>query len=609
MKNSDINKKEVPTMGNLGTIKGIKWEDINRNGVRDIKVVSEETELVNNLTQGYYNSAIGDLYPGNPSDPLASYFTGPNVSTGAPKADFSIEPDLSSINELGNWLNDTESAIENGFWSNLQSIPRAWSVNTETAIIYEVDGGEFGVENLIADFVVDNSILVWVNGEYRFGIGNPPGFRANDVSLGNLNPGKNYIQIIRSDYGIRTGYSVNITGDFIEKKEIEEPGLSGISIYLDSNDNGVLDNGEPVQVTAEDDPTTPNIDETGQYEFNNLEPGTYIVREVVPDGFEQTFPLETELGENIIVNGSFEEGLRPGSYLPLNPGSEVISGWEVTRNQIDYVGSYWTSSDGSRSIDLDGTPGFGGIQQTFDTIVGQDYLVTFDLAGNTISAPTIKQMQVQAGDRSKNYSFDITGKTTSKMGWQTETFQFTATDTKTTLEFFSSDTEGGLAGPALDNVSVKSITTNSDNYIVNLTEEEVVTDINFGNVINSEKVKAPFSGGPSAVKTTKSYSGLVEIDITGTGQAAGTSFSDSFYRFTDSNGNEITPVLANEFGLYINGEPAEILFPPSQSVPSYSSNHSYSFIIDAPGEALTFGVGDTFAVDNTGFYNIAIEPI
>ena len=235
MQNSDLNQKQVPTVGNLGTIKGIKWEDINRNGVRDRKVVSEEIELVNNLTQGYYNSAIGDLYPGNPSDPLASYFTGPNISTGAPTADFSIEPDLSSINELENWLNDPESAIENGFWSNLQSIPRTWSVNTETAIIYEVDGGEFGVEYLIADFVVET------------------------VSLGNLNPGKNYIQIIRSDYGLATNYSVNITGDLIEKGEIEEPGLSGISIYLDSNKNGVLDNRELVQVTAEDDPTTPNM--------------------------------------------------------------------------------------------------------------------------------------------------------------------------------------------------------------------------------------------------------------------------------------------------------------------------------------------------------------
>ncbi|WP_414621565.1 choice-of-anchor U domain-containing protein [Calothrix sp. CCY 0018] len=127
--------------------------------------------------------------------------------------------------------------------------------------------------------------------------------------------------------------------------------------------------------------------------------------------------------------------------------------------------------------------------------------------------------------------------------------------------------------------------------------------------INSEKIKAPFSGGPSAVKTTNSYSGLVEIDITGTGQAAGASFSDSFYRFSDSTGSEITPVLANEFGLYINGEPAEVLFPQSQSLPTYSSDHSYSFMIDAPGGALTFGVGDTYTIDNTGFYDIAIEII
>jgi RHS repeat-associated protein len=280
---------ELPTISaTLGTIRGMKWEDINKNGIKDVDISSEEIELVNNFSQAYYNNKIGDLYPGNPTNPLASYFPGPNISTGQPTADFSIEPDLSSINELGSWLSDPESAIQNGFWSDLQSIPRSWSVNTETAIIYQVDGGEYGVKNLIADFVVDNSILVWVNGEYQFGIGNPPGFRVNDVPLGDLNPGKNYIQIIRADYGVRTNYSVTITGNPIE--QIAEPGLAGVSVYLDANNNGVLDPGEPVQVTAEDDPNTTDIDETGKYKFTNLLPSTYTVREIVPQGFTQTFP-------------------------------------------------------------------------------------------------------------------------------------------------------------------------------------------------------------------------------------------------------------------------------------------------------------------------------
>lgn len=176
-------------------------------------ITGETTELINNFSQGYYNSAIGDLYPGNPTDPLAAYFPGPDISTGSPTADFSIEPDISIVSELGSWLDNPEAALQNEYWSSLQSIPRGWDVNTETAIIYEVDGGENGIKNVTADFSIDNSILVWVNGEYRFGSGNPPNFEVNDADLGDLNPGKNYIQVLRADYGVIADYQVQIMGE------------------------------------------------------------------------------------------------------------------------------------------------------------------------------------------------------------------------------------------------------------------------------------------------------------------------------------------------------------------------------------------------------------
>jgi hypothetical protein len=64
------------------------------------------------------------------------------------------------------------------------------------------------------------------------------------------------------------------------KRQPDEPGLPGVTIYLDLNKNGVLDVGEPRQVT----------DKSGNYKFLNLKAGTYVVREVVPDGYTQTFP-------------------------------------------------------------------------------------------------------------------------------------------------------------------------------------------------------------------------------------------------------------------------------------------------------------------------------
>lgn len=60
----------------------------------------------------------------------------------------------------------------------------------------------------------------------------------------------------------------------------EEPGLAQWTIYLDSNDNGVLDSGEPSTTT----------DTSGNYSFTDLASGTYNVREVQQGGWTQTMP-------------------------------------------------------------------------------------------------------------------------------------------------------------------------------------------------------------------------------------------------------------------------------------------------------------------------------
>ena len=67
-------------------------------------------------------------------------------------------------------------------------------------------------------------------------------------------------------------------------------------------------------------------------------------------------------GGNLIVNSSFEEGPDDiGEFKSLDKGSKDIKGWTVTRGQIDLIGTFWTSADGKRSLDLHGSPGFGGV--------------------------------------------------------------------------------------------------------------------------------------------------------------------------------------------------------------------------------------------------------
>jgi choice-of-anchor C domain-containing protein len=171
--------------------------------------------------------------------------------------------------------------------------------------------------------------------------------------------------------------------------------------------------------------------------------------------------------ENLIVNGSFEEAsIKPGSYRDVPAGSTGIKGWTVTLNHIDYVGALWGASDGKFSLDLEGsacntrdtTACLGGVKQTFPTVAGRTYDVSFDLAGNVYSGLKIKTIKVSAAGKSQTFTFDITGHSVAKMGWKTEQWSFTATDASTTLEFDSVDNVPGLSGwgPALDNMIVTS---------------------------------------------------------------------------------------------------------------------------------------------------------
>ncbi|MEG4006887.1 SdrD B-like domain-containing protein [Microcoleus sp. Pol11C1] len=81
-----------------------------------------------------------------------------------------------------------------------------------------------------------------------------------------------------------------------------ETPIAGVTIYLDSNGNDALDAGEASSVS----------DQFGRWEFGNLTPGIYRVREVVPsNSFQTTQPLDIVLGANqtftcaLVGNGQF----------------------------------------------------------------------------------------------------------------------------------------------------------------------------------------------------------------------------------------------------------------------------------------------------------------
>ncbi|MBV9021138.1 MAG: hypothetical protein JOZ71_10530, partial [Ktedonobacteraceae bacterium] len=113
---------------------------------------------------------------------------------------------------------------------------------------------------------------------------------------------------------------------------------------------------------------------------------------------------------------------------------------------------------------------------------------------------------------------------------------------------------------------------------------------------------APFSKGADAAKTTLSFSGPTKITVSGTGQSAGKRFNDAFYIYTDQAGHTLASPQHTKFhDLCINGKTVDDFV---KSIPAYNSSHTYTFIIDAPGGPLTFGVCDDRLNDNTGAFTI-----
>lgn len=162
----------------------------------------------------------------------------------------------------------------------------------------------------------------------------------------------------------------------------------------------------------------------------------------------------------LITNGSFESGPNPGAVTELPVGSTALPGWTVVNGAIDYVGTAWqdAATDGARALELHGGSGAsaGGVAQTFATTPGSTYQVTFQLAGDPLSSEAY-DLRVQAAGASADFDFQLFGANAFFLGWQEETWEFTANALSTTLEFTSLGA-ADATGPALDNVAVSLVT-------------------------------------------------------------------------------------------------------------------------------------------------------
>lgn len=179
--------------------------------------------LIDNSTPGLYNAGIGAALNG--TDP---FFVAPGGGDPTVVLTSAQQPTLSAAaTALGDWLTNPAAPSGAGWSAGPVSIPANWTVQTETAIIYEIDGGVTGLTGVTASIGVDNGILAWLDGTFLGGAQRSGGPIAGEYtfSLGDLGAGKSYFQLLREDHGGGTGFVISVTGDAVAPVPLPAAGV------------------------------------------------------------------------------------------------------------------------------------------------------------------------------------------------------------------------------------------------------------------------------------------------------------------------------------------------------------------------------------------------
>ena len=169
---------------------------------------------------------------------------------------------------------------------------------------------------------------------------------------------------------------------------------------------------------------------------------------------------------NLVVNGSFENGnfvqnTAFSGTMSVPVGSTAITGWTVIgSDQIAWIdinnpgGFQWgdlVPSDGEWFLDLTEFPAgapFGGVSQDINTVVGENYTLSFDLGSSTDWGNVPSAITANAGSASQTFT---SAQPTNTNEWTTFSLTFAALSPITTISLVGAS---GFQYIGLDNVSV-----------------------------------------------------------------------------------------------------------------------------------------------------------
>ena len=169
-------------------------------------------------------------------------------------------------------------------------------------------------------------------------------------------------------------------------------------------------------------------------------------------------PTTASAATELILNGGFENPVVSNPCCSTVPPASLPD-WTVTPNVNVVNGTFASSPSGTnlayelnQYLDLVGEGGTGSISQSFATVAGQVYTLTFAFAHNLFSGTPSASASYSVGTLAGTL-LHSTG-TNANLDWQIFTGNFTALGSTSTLNF-TNLTGGVNEGILLDAVSVQ----------------------------------------------------------------------------------------------------------------------------------------------------------
>ena len=173
------------------------------------------------------------------------------------------------------------------------------------------------------------------------------------------------------------GGTAFIDGDLDGEQSLAEPGLAGVTLYVDINGNGTRERLEPMTVT----------DENGDYNFVMYTGGIFNIKALTPDEMFQTAPETTSIPGGPLVDGSHEV------FVPIGQSaSDLDFGFTPGDSEYGIYGTKFEDLNGDGLWDETSEPGIAGVYIYLDedgdgridigeraTVTGQDGSYFIDL--------------------------------------------------------------------------------------------------------------------------------------------------------------------------------------------------------------------------------------